>query len=322
MFLYILNLLFIPLFRLLFSILCSLASWAKFNFQTYISSVIETLNHSHDYVVLFTAFILLFITYLSLSLLFSSFFSGQLLNSDFLLALWTVLPLVILLFLAFPSLYFLAFSEETSSPVLTIKVLDHEWYLEYQCSNPWFSDRFDSYLLYGEAGLYTPLLVGIDNTFFAGRGSLPITAPPFIPYDPINPDFFVAPKAGHLYDCWGTRDIHQNFDFPSVPLLEEPSYKPQGWFSNVFNFFTSLFSPTSSRNVISQDSATQLVRYVYRCLRELGLNQDSFNDLVQLYMQGGRVRLDTSCPNPVRHVTEINGIKHISYHGTNPTSPR
>ena len=73
---------------------------------------------------------------------------------------------------------------------------------------------------------------------------------------------------------------------------------------------------------MSQETATQLARYVHRCLLELGLNQDSFSQLVQLYMQGGTVRLDPNTPYPVRHVTNINGITHISYHSSNSVTPR
>nr|YP_492557.1 cytochrome c oxidase subunit II [Lottia digitalis]ABC00931.1 cytochrome c oxidase subunit II [Lottia digitalis] len=65
---------------------------------------------------------------------------------------WTVIPMLMLLWIALPSLYLLYSHDETSKKVFTtIKVIGHQWYWEYEYS-PWDvfhgnSFSFDSYML-------------------------------------------------------------------------------------------------------------------------------------------------------------------------------
>jgi len=84
-------------------------------------------------------------------------------DSHILETIWTILPIVILLFMAFPSLYLLYLIEDVSSPSISVKVVGHQWYWEYQYSNSWFNYRFDSYIVYDKnnAPLYHSL--DVDN---------------------------------------------------------------------------------------------------------------------------------------------------------------
>jgi cytochrome c oxidase subunit 2 len=68
-------------------------------------------------------------------------------DSHILETVWTVVPMFILLFIAFPSLYLLYLIEEVSKPSLSVKVVGHQWYWEYQYSNSWFNHSFDSYIV-------------------------------------------------------------------------------------------------------------------------------------------------------------------------------
>lgn len=76
---------------------------------------------------------------------------------------WTVFPMVILLFMAFPSLYLLYLMEEVRSPSLTVKVVGHQWYWEYQYSNSWFTLGFDSYMVYDKPGAALFHALDVDN---------------------------------------------------------------------------------------------------------------------------------------------------------------
>jgi len=69
-------------------------------------------------------------------------------DSHFLETIWTVVPMIILVFIAFPSLYLLYLIEETTSSLVTIKVVGHQWYWEYEYSNRWFNYSFDSYIVH------------------------------------------------------------------------------------------------------------------------------------------------------------------------------
>jgi cytochrome c oxidase subunit 2 len=66
----------------------------------------------------------------------------------------------ILLFIAFPSLLILYLIEEISSPRVSIKVIGHQWYWEYQYFNSWFNYSFDSYII-SDSDLY-PIYHNLD----------------------------------------------------------------------------------------------------------------------------------------------------------------
>lgn len=74
--------------------------------------------------------------------------------------IWTVLPAVFLLLIAFPSLRLLYLMEEYEYPEITIKVLGHQWYWSYEYSDLGFSS-FDRYISSGEDILFR--LLNVDN---------------------------------------------------------------------------------------------------------------------------------------------------------------
>ncbi len=65
---------------------------------------------------------------------------------------WTILPAVILLFLAIPSFSLLYSLDESINPALTLKVVGHQWYWSYEYSGFVFGENqynleFDSYMV-------------------------------------------------------------------------------------------------------------------------------------------------------------------------------
>lgn len=106
---------------------------------------------------------MLSVTYVFLYLITTSRLDLYTMDSHVLESVWTVVPMIILLFMAFPSLYLLYLIEEVSTPSISIKVIGHQWYWEYQYSDSWFSYSFDSYLLRSEApeGVFHSL--DVDN---------------------------------------------------------------------------------------------------------------------------------------------------------------
>jgi len=142
---------------------CYMSVWGQLNFQEGMRSTIEILNYFHDYMMLILIFILLFVTYLFLYILSSSLLDKYTFDSHSLETFWTVFPIIILLFIAFPSLYLLYLIEESSSPSLTVKVVGHQWYWEYQYSNSWFSYTFDSYLVYSKPLSVLFYALDVDN---------------------------------------------------------------------------------------------------------------------------------------------------------------
>lgn len=140
-----------------------MAFWGQLNLQEGMSVVIELLNYFHDYIIMILILILSFVTYLFLYVVLSPRLDKYTIDSHVIETVWTVIPIIILLFIAFPSLYLLYLIEDVVSPLLTVKVIGHQWYWEYQYSNSWFNYSFDSYLVYEklDAPLYHAL--DVDN---------------------------------------------------------------------------------------------------------------------------------------------------------------
>jgi len=84
-------------------------------------------------------------------------------DSHFLETVWTVIPMFILLIIAFPSLYLLYLIEDISKPSLSVKVVGHQWYWEYQYSNSWFNYSFDSYIVYDNIEMPLFYRLDVDN---------------------------------------------------------------------------------------------------------------------------------------------------------------
>ena len=121
--------------------------WGQLGFQEGISVIIELINYFHDYIIIILIIILTFVTYIFVYVLTSTRLDKYTVDSHSLETIWTIVPIVILCFIAFPSLYLLYLIEDVSSPSLSIKVVGHQWYWEYQYSNSWLSESFDSYIL-------------------------------------------------------------------------------------------------------------------------------------------------------------------------------
>jgi cytochrome c oxidase subunit 2 len=60
--------------------------------------------------------------------------------------IWTILPAIILIIIALPSLQILYIIDEINNPVLTVKTIGHQWYWSYEYTN--YEDlTFDSYMI-------------------------------------------------------------------------------------------------------------------------------------------------------------------------------
>lgn len=74
-------------------------------------------------------------------------------HSNILEIVWTIIPAVILLLIAIPSFTLLYSLDELSNPVITLKVVGHQWYWSYEYSD--YTDvtesgetiNFDSYMI-------------------------------------------------------------------------------------------------------------------------------------------------------------------------------
>nr|BBE15723.1 cytochrome c oxidase subunit 2 [Echiniscus testudo] len=147
-----------------------LAIWEQLNFQNSSSFLMSELYYLMDYLNYFIFFIMLFTGYFML--IFSMNKKNFYFNSENHLVelIWTLIPGIILIFIAIPSLNLLYCSEEVYKPILSLKTIGHQWYWTYEYSN--FKNlEFDSFMLpYSSNSQFR--LLDVDN-----RLNLPFFSP-------------------------------------------------------------------------------------------------------------------------------------------------
>nr|YP_009711867.1 cytochrome c oxidase subunit II [Daphnia laevis]QGA47444.1 cytochrome oxidase subunit II [Daphnia laevis] len=123
-----------------------MATWAQIGFQNSASPLMEQLIFFHDHALLILILITTLVGYFMLSLITNKFINRYLLDGQMIEIIWTVLPAVILIILALPSLRLLYLIDETTEPSITLKTVGHQWYWSYEYSD--FKDvEFDSYMV-------------------------------------------------------------------------------------------------------------------------------------------------------------------------------
>ena len=85
-------------------------------------------------------------------ILINKFININLLERQIIECIWTIIPAIILIQIAIPSLLLLYILEESIDSSLTIKVLGHQWYWSYEYTDFWSISKntqieFDSYII-------------------------------------------------------------------------------------------------------------------------------------------------------------------------------
>nr|UZT67570.1 cytochrome c oxidase subunit 2 [Oberthuerella sharkeyi] len=136
-------------------------TWMNFMFQDSSSPNMEWLFKFHDYTLLINLLITMTISYLMMMIFMNKFISSNI-NNQFIEIIWTVLPMIILLFLAFPSLKILYMMDSIFKPLLTIKCLGHQWFWSYQIAD--FSNvEFDSTIMLDSNKMNHFRLLDVNN---------------------------------------------------------------------------------------------------------------------------------------------------------------
>jgi len=102
----------------------------------------------HDTAIILILGILVFVSIIGIRLVKNRFRDRKLLEDQGLETVWTVIPAVLLVFLALPSLRLLYLVDDIRSPSVTAKSVGHQWYWRYERA---FGDQgFDSYITKGD----------------------------------------------------------------------------------------------------------------------------------------------------------------------------
>nr|YP_009261942.1 cytochrome c oxidase subunit II [Symplecta hybrida]AMN09068.1 cytochrome c oxidase subunit II [Symplecta hybrida] len=123
-----------------------MATWANLGLQDSASPIMEQLSFFHDHTLLILTMITVLVGYLMAMLFFNKFTNRYLLSGQMIEIIWTILPAIVLVFIAMPSLRLLYLMDEINSPAITLKTIGHQWYWSYEYSD--FIDlEFDSYMI-------------------------------------------------------------------------------------------------------------------------------------------------------------------------------
>lgn len=123
-----------------------MATWANLGFQDSNSPLIEQLTFFHDHTLLILVIVTTLVGYLITIILFNPSINRLLLQGQAIEVIWTILPAIILVFIALPSLRLLYILDEVSNPAITLKTVGHQWYWSYEYSD-FLQLEFDSYII-------------------------------------------------------------------------------------------------------------------------------------------------------------------------------
>nr|YP_009971801.1 cytochrome c oxidase subunit II [Chrysocoris stollii]QNH68688.1 cytochrome c oxidase subunit 2 [Chrysocoris stollii] len=123
-----------------------MATWGTLLLQDANSPLMEQLTFFHDHTMMILTMITVMVAYIMMTMFSNKFINRYLLEGQTIELIWTMLPAITLIFIALPSLRLLYMMDEINNPMITLKVIGHQWYWKYEYSD--FQDvEFDSYML-------------------------------------------------------------------------------------------------------------------------------------------------------------------------------
>nr|AYN73400.1 cytochrome c oxidase subunit II [Brachygalba albogularis] len=121
-----------------------MANNSQLGFQDASSPIMEELVEFHDHALMVALAICSLVLYL-LTLMLMEKLTSSTVDAQEIELIWTILPAIVLILLALPSLQILYMMDEIDEPDLTLKAIGHQWYWTYEYTD--FKDlTFDSYM--------------------------------------------------------------------------------------------------------------------------------------------------------------------------------
>lgn len=123
-----------------------MATWEQLNFQNRASPLIEQFIFLHDFIITILILIVSTVFYIVANIKINKATKIQISDNHELEILWTFLPGLVLILIAFPSLRLLYITEENKEHSINLKTIGHQWYWSYEYSD--FKNlEFDSFIL-------------------------------------------------------------------------------------------------------------------------------------------------------------------------------
>nr|YP_010884445.1 cytochrome c oxidase subunit II [Goniurosaurus varius]WIW75857.1 cytochrome c oxidase subunit II [Goniurosaurus varius] len=126
-----------------------MAQPAQIGFQNAASPIMEELLHFHDHSLMIVFLISALVLYIITLMMTTHLTHTNTMDAQEVEMIWTVLPAIILIMIALPSLRILYLMDEINNPHMTIKALGHQWYWSYEYTD-YENLLFDSYMVQTE----------------------------------------------------------------------------------------------------------------------------------------------------------------------------
>nr|YP_009388914.1 cytochrome c oxidase subunit II [Aeluroscalabotes felinus]BAX77926.1 cytochrome oxidase subunit 2 [Aeluroscalabotes felinus] len=118
----------------------------QLGFQNATSPIMEELLYFHDHTLMILFLISTLILYMILLMVTTTLTHTNAVDAQTIEMVWTLLPAIILIMIALPSLRILYLMDEVNNPHLTIKAIGHQWYWSYEYTD-YQAVLFDSYMI-------------------------------------------------------------------------------------------------------------------------------------------------------------------------------
>lgn len=123
-----------------------MCTWSIINLQDANSPNIEQLIFFHDHAIIILLSITITIIYIIASIILNKIYNKYIIQNQTIEIIWTLIPIIILIYIAIPSLKILYLNDEINNPLLSIKSIGHQWYWSYEYSD-FKNIEFDSFIL-------------------------------------------------------------------------------------------------------------------------------------------------------------------------------
>nr|UFX54106.1 cytochrome c oxidase subunit II [Cryptotis gracilis] len=110
------------------------------------SPIMEELTNFHDHALMIVFLISSLVLYIISSMLTTKLTHTNTMDAQAVETIWTILPAIILILIALPSLRILYMMDEINNPTLTVKTVGHQWYWSYEYTD-YDELNFDSYMV-------------------------------------------------------------------------------------------------------------------------------------------------------------------------------
>nr|CBJ55444.1 cytochrome c oxidase subunit II [Sarcophilus harrisii] len=118
----------------------------QLGFQDATSPIMEELMYFHDHTLMIVFLISSLVLYVLILMLTTKLTHTSTMDAQEVETIWTILPAIILVLIALPSLRILYMMDEIFNPYLTVKAMGHQWYWSYEYTD--YEDlSFDSYMV-------------------------------------------------------------------------------------------------------------------------------------------------------------------------------